>query len=109
MEKKEDLGGIEGTYKEEEGPIEKWKDRGRREEGKVRRKSKERGETILLNTKAYLDRRLLHLGPREKVFWSTRILKYWYCIPLVAVSFKPAIRASRIIQRGRGTEKTVRQ
>ena len=74
MEKKEDLGGIEGTYKEEEGPIEKWKDRGRREEGKVRRKSKERGETILLNTKAYLDRRLLHLGSREKVFWSTRIL-----------------------------------
>ena len=71
MEKKEDLGGIEGTYKEEEGPIEKWKDRGRREEGKVRRKSKERGETILLNTKAYLDRRLLHLGPREKVFWPT--------------------------------------
>ena len=41
MEKKEDLGGIEGTYKEEEGPIEKWKDRGRREQGIVGRRRRE--------------------------------------------------------------------
>ena len=27
------------------------------------------GRVNLLNTKAYLDRRLLHLGPREKVCW----------------------------------------
>ena len=33
-------------------------------------RSKSRERLGLLNTKAYLDRRLLHLGPREKVCWQ---------------------------------------
>ena len=37
--------------------------------GEIRSKSRE-GRVGLLNTKAYLDRRLLHLGPREKVCWQ---------------------------------------
>ena len=49
-----------------EGGIER--ERGKKG-GEKRSKSRE-GRVGLLNTKAYLDRRLLHLGPRKKVCWQ---------------------------------------
>ena len=56
----------------EEALLESREGRGRSKskEGSGRSKRKEvmgREEETLLNTRAYLDRRLLHLGPRDKV------------------------------------------
>ena len=53
----------EGDEKERGNDIQ---ERGNKAGGERRSKSRE-GRVGLLNTKAYLDRRLLHLGQREKV------------------------------------------
>ena len=80
MEKNEEwkVGGHNGKDKEgdvqreteNESGIEKERGKKSGERQMFGRSKSREGRVGLLNTKAYLDRRLLHLGPREKVCWQ---------------------------------------
>ena len=80
MEKNEEWG-VGGKWAEKEGYVQNERKREKKVEIKKEREKDAEGRQLfgndndkggrvnLLNTKAYLDRRLLHLGPREKVCW----------------------------------------
>ena len=82
MEKNEEWG-VGGKWAEKEGYVQNERKREKKGEIKKEREKDAEGRQLsgrdndkdgdgrvnLLNTKAYLDRRLLHLGPREKVCW----------------------------------------
>lgn len=76
MEKNEEWRkGIEkeGDVQNEKEIENEIQERGKKERQMFGR-SKSRDRRVgLLNTKAYLDRRLLHLGPREKVCWQRAV------------------------------------
>ena len=80
MEKNEEwrVGGHNGIEKEgdvqretaNESGIEKGRGKKSGERQMLGLSKSREGRVGLLNTKAYLNRRLLHLGPREKVCWQ---------------------------------------